>query len=507
MKSTPLVFLFSIGLLIPMTAQITIPNTVFPVPGDQLSFAIDDQPQGIVMGPPGFGLQWDFSHLQPSSTWTQVFLDPQTGADIGYFPTAALLYKSPDGQVDIYQSVSASQVATLGISGPDPLLLGLDLVARFNPPVVQQRAPVNFFDINQTSSGILAPFHPSLLPGSNLLPFNADSMRIRAAMSRFDAVDAVGTMAIPGGAFDVLRQKSTEYIEKRLDAKIAPLGWLDVTDVAVQYLGLDLGVDTIVTFQFLNDQSKEPIAICTTDNTQLRVVRVRYKDLPSRLQPVVYLQGAYEAGTGLMWDDLRTQHLLPLQEPYTVLGYTHVGGGGESTQQAVLDISGANAIVDWVFLEVRDPSSYAIVKATRSALLQRDGDVVDVDGVSSVTFSGLAPGAYYVVVKHRNHLGVMSAAPAALSQSATIVNFTGSPNATFGNANGIGALGNGLFGLYSGDFNHNGQIQNTDYASMVLTLGTSGYQAGDLNLNGQVQNTDLQLRLIPNIGRGQAFGQ
>jgi hypothetical protein len=50
-----------------------------------------------------------------------------------------------------------------------------------------------------------------------------------------------------------------------------------------------------------------------------------------------------------------------------------------------------------------------------------------------------------------------------------------------------------------------GQVQNTDYNVMVLTLGTSGYVSGDFDLNGQVQNTDLQLKLVPDIGKGQAF--
>jgi hypothetical protein len=40
---------------------------------------------------------------------------------------------------------------------------------------------------------------------------------------------------------------------------------------------------------------------------------------------------------------------------------------------------------------------------------------------------------------------------------------------------------------------------------MLPSLGTAGYQPGDFDLNGQVQNTDLQLQLIPNLGRGVQF--
>jgi hypothetical protein len=208
-----------------------------------------------------------------------------------------------------------------------------------------------------------------------------------------------------------------------------------------------------------------------------------------------------------MRDILRTTLDMPLTEPYTGLGYTHIGGGGESTDQSVFDISGPDAIVDWVFLELRDKTDFTTIVATRSALLQRDGDVVDIDGVSPVSFALVEAGEYYLVIKHRNHLGVMSASAIAFSGTTTIVDFTSDLNQTFGGINGTVDLGTGKFALYSGDFNRNGQVQNTDYNAMVLTLGTSGYVSGDFDLNGQVQNTDLQLKLVPNIGKGQPFGQ
>ncbi len=225
------------------------------------------------------------------------------------------------------------------------------------------------------------------------------------------------------------------------------------------------------------------------------------------VSPIVYLQGGYDAALGLMRDNLRTNNLLPLNEPYTALDFIHIGGGGETIEQAVLDLSGMDGVVDWVFLELRDKSDVSLVRAARSALLQRDGDVVDVDGVSPVTFANLPVDDYYLVVRHRNHLGVMSAVPIAFSSMPIAVDFTSDLSQTLGGVNGIADLGDGRWGLYSGDFDHSGQIQNTDFNAMIITIGNSGYVAGDMDLNGQVQNTDLQLELIPNIGRGQAFGQ
>ncbi|MCB0811724.1 MAG: hypothetical protein KDB87_00895, partial [Flavobacteriales bacterium] len=72
-------------------------------------------------------------------------------------------------------------------------------------------------------------------------------------------------------------------------------------------------------------------------------------------------------------------------EPYTSLGYVHVGdGGNESTTAGVLAATGNDAIVDWVVLELRDANDPTTVVNTRSALLQRDGDIVDTDGSSPV---------------------------------------------------------------------------------------------------------------------------
>lgn len=280
MKNLGLFCLLWIGLLLPLHAQITITNAVFPAVGDTLFYAVDNQPGDIVMTAPGGNQQWDFSHLDASFTWQQVFQDAQTGPEYDAFPSARLYYQT-DADVRAYLNVSAQHVSLLGFSGGSPATFGLDLVPHYNPPIVQSRAPLQFFDIHQVSSGLLLPFSTDIIPDIGQFPVRPDSLRLRVAINRLDVVDAWGTLTIPGGSFDVLRQKRTEYREARLDAKVPPLGWLDVTDVAIQalQLGSGLGVDTTVSYHFLNDQSKAAIAIVTTDNSQLRVVGVQYKDL------------------------------------------------------------------------------------------------------------------------------------------------------------------------------------------------------------------------------------
>jgi hypothetical protein len=219
----------------------------------------------------------------------------------------------------------------------------------------------------------------------------------------------------------------------------------------------------------------------------------------------VLLGGGYE-GSGLMTDALRANGLLPTLEPFTGLGFTQKGfGGGETVAPGVFSVGGPDAIVDWVLVEVRDGEDHNNIIATRSGLLQRDGDIVDTDGFSPLRLAGLLPSSYYISIQHRNHLGVLTATPLDFSTGNVEVSFLVDPAQAFGSSNGIADLGDGFYGLISGDFDRNGQVQNTDASGLTQTLGSPGYQQGDLDLNGQVQNIDLQLKLSPNLGRGRQF--
>lgn len=219
----------------------------------------------------------------------------------------------------------------------------------------------------------------------------------------------------------------------------------------------------------------------------------------------LFLEGPYD-GAGMMMDNLRTTSLPGVTtEPYSGLGYAHVGGGGgESFDPTILNVTGNNAIVDWVFVELRTTAANSSKVATQSALLQADGDIVSTDGVSDITFPGVAAGDYYVSVRHRNHCGVMSATDLSLSSVASVVDLTNSASAT-GGALALVDLGGGVWGLVSGDYDGSGQVQSTDLNSIYPDLGLAGYLPADINLNNQVQTTDFQLLLIPNLGRGAQY--
>ncbi len=242
----------------------------------------------------------------------------------------------------------------------------------------------------------------------------------------------------------------------------------------------------------------------------------------------VLLQGAlFGTNDSLMRDDLRVGNRIPFTEPYTVIGasnprFVHFGaGGGETTTPAVLSANAGtkDAIVDWVFVELRSAANSSVVVETRAALVQRDGDVVNpADGVSALRFDGLIGQQYFVAVKHRNHLGAMIGTPITMSYFNAVADFL---NATAGQVyNRPGAIDyDGLEmyttsrntkALWSGNTNANTKVKyqgtssdNNLILAQVLshpanTLGTYnfnnafGYYAGDVNMDGKVKYQGTQ---------------
>ena len=211
-----------------------------------------------------------------------------------------------------------------------------------------------------------------------------------------------------------------------------------------------------------------------------------------------FLLGPYVEATQLMRDDLRTSNRVPLMEPYTALGYPTHGDGGEMTTAAVLAATGNNAIVDWVLLELRSAATPTQIVASRRALIQRDGDIVDVDGVSPVGFAATIGQSYRLVVKHRNHLGCMTSAPYLLGLSPVTIDLSLASVGAFG-TNARRIMGTRA-ALWSGNVNGDGILKytgsNNDRDPMLVRVGGStptntatGYWREDVDLSGVVRYT------------------
>lgn len=173
---------------------------------------------------------------------------------------------------------------------------------------------------------------------------------------------------------------------------------------------------SLQTFLNAGDQivGYRTVDVCTACyQSQIDQIIAKNEIVALAIAPKILLQGAYDSNTGLMRDDLRTNNVQDLvTSPYadqmTASSSVFNSGGTDGTGDPEDDV------FDWVWVELRDESDNTISLAGRSALLQRDGDVVEVDGRSPLTLSGKRRN-YFIVITHRNHLGVMTATSVALS--------------------------------------------------------------------------------------------
>ncbi len=197
----------------------------------------------------------------------------------------------------------------------------------------------------------------------------------------------------------------------------------------------------------------------------------------------VFLEGAYK--NGLMTTYLNSNNLISKKQPYNISPWNYAG------TESVLSVP--SSIVDWVLIELRTSTGSSSTVARRAALLKSDGTIVDLDGSSTVRFDFIPNGKYYIVVKHRNHLAIMSANSVSLSETSTLYDFTDSQSKAFG-INPMIKLGDTFYGMYSGDGDSNGGVSSSDRNNVWrIENGKSGYLKGDFDLNGTVDSNDLDL--------------
>lgn len=195
----------------------------------------------------------------------------------------------------------------------------------------------------------------------------------------------------------------------------------------------------------------------------------------------ILMQGCYSITDGQMSVNLRTGNYLPLTSPYCE--------DLHSVTSIPTDIS------DWVLVQLRSSVDGPAV-ASKSALLRRDGRIVADDGTTTITMDA-NPGNYYVIIKHRNHLPVMTASMIALtSDAATLYDFTIGENKCYGTS-GVVELEPTVWGMWAGDINQDGMVTSRDYKIWFESerAGSAGYLHSEVNLDGVVNDSDYSIWL------------
>ena len=206
----------------------------------------------------------------------------------------------------------------------------------------------------------------------------------------------------------------------------------------------------------------------------------------------IFLQGPYDSLSNSMITVLDTTGLIPLTSPY-------------SQDPRTVD-SIPSDIVDWVLVELRSSLIGGDTIGYKSAFLKNDGTIVGDDGINNNLIVDVPPGSYYIVIRHRNHVAVMSSDTLILNDNSSVpvtYDFTTGSAQFYGGSSGSKQIETGVWGMMAGDANGNGQVQNNDSENYWKPdNGTAGYKNSDFNLNGQVQNNDNENYWKPNNGRG-----
>lgn len=211
---------------------------------------------------------------------------------------------------------------------------------------------------------------------------------------------------------------------------------------------------------------------------------------PQRVMPMqVFLQGAY-TGSGMMSSLLADENLTNLQQPYDQAPWNYSG--------AELLTSLFPELVDWVLVELRPENDINIVLNQKAALLLNNGHIVDLAWLTDATVDGvlmnadIVSGNYHVVVRHRNHLAVITNTPVALP-NALPIDFA-DPLTVMGGGPQMVDMTDGYFALTAGDGNADGVLSVTDFNIYTSTAAMiNQYLSADFNMDGNVTVADFNL--------------
>ncbi|OWY19261.1 hypothetical protein C7N43_29475 [Sphingobacteriales bacterium UPWRP_1] len=246
------------------------------------------------------------------------------------------------------------------------------------------------------------------------------------------------------------------------------------------------GLTPAATYYLQISSAKNPfgyvygdVCVRITDGN-INPVKAKVKAIP---------EGLYDLNTGLLRTTLNSLGVIPTEQPFNQLPWNYAGS-------ECINIPPSN-MADWVLLELRSAANSNTVIDRKAALLLSDGTITDI-GDDGITFLNAAAGNYYIVVRHRNHIAVLSNAPVTLPNT-TAYSFSSAAGQAMG-ANQLKNMGNGVFALRAGDFNADGVATVADFnLFMSESAGVNGYFGADANSDRMVTIADFNL-YQPNAG-------
>jgi hypothetical protein len=213
------------------------------------------------------------------------------------------------------------------------------------------------------------------------------------------------------------------------------------------------------------------------------------------LNSKMMLEGPY-AGSGLMSVPTAFSNVVPNLQPY---GDPLFDGTIMEYDEPVAVTNLPWDLVDWVVLSLRSSTASEDEIVRQVAFLREDGMILHINGEGPVPIYGVGPGAYYLVVCHRNHVCAMSHTTLEFSTSPASYDFTTNAGYTTGPPaqKVLETSPSAVYGLFAADANADASIQALDFNAYIAatTSGASGYEMADFNLDGAVQALDFNLYL------------
>ena len=259
-----------------MMGQITVTNSTFPEAGDTL-FTILDTESNISIGDAGENMTWDYRSLAGPFVRETRFLEASEGMASEDFPDADLVSLSANEQEAYYKSFS-NKIIEIGRAGE--FVPGFDIPVVYEENPTYRRAPISYGDVDDDESIASVDVGADIIPPELLegAPFEFDSIRISLISNSESEVDAWGTVRLPDGDYDVIRDKVTTTSDTKLFAKLAIIGWFDITSLVggIEGIGEAIGVVETITYNYYSAEDKEIIVSIITDDQDM-ITSVEYK--------------------------------------------------------------------------------------------------------------------------------------------------------------------------------------------------------------------------------------
>ncbi len=206
-------------------AQITFDQNDVIISGSTAIQSHDDAPS-VAPGSAGTNQIWDFSFLATSSADTITAMDPANSPYASDYPYSDLALHSGNGGNELYFFLTNNGTGLFidGVAG-DVSGMGLPLTVNFSPSNQLMEFPATY---NTAFNGVYV-FDETV--ASSAFP-GADSVRIKSTTTKDAVIDAWGSLTIPTGTYDALRQNVNTSTVDSAWAHVAFLGWIPVFDTA-----------------------------------------------------------------------------------------------------------------------------------------------------------------------------------------------------------------------------------------------------------------------------------